>query len=103
MKDFSSESLFGTLLISKLRKVRNLQLNKNKQLKIIFFLPTAYTRVGGNKKGVFTRSRQPKAAAHLLRKRYYELAAELDNFEQRPANLYEYTSQNHKKVHGNEL
>ena len=30
------------------------------------------TRVGGNKKGVFTRPRQPKAAAHLLRKRWHE-------------------------------
>ncbi|WP_028986218.1 beta-glucuronidase [Thermicanus aegyptius] len=29
------------------------------------------TRVGGNKKGVFTRQRQPKAAAHLLRKRWH--------------------------------
>jgi beta-glucuronidase len=28
------------------------------------------TRVGGNKKGVFTRQRQPKAAAHLLRQRW---------------------------------
>lgn len=28
------------------------------------------TRVGGNKKGVFTRSRQPKMAAHFLRKRW---------------------------------
>lgn len=28
------------------------------------------TRVGGNKKGVFTRDRQPKAAAHLLRHRW---------------------------------
>lgn len=27
-------------------------------------------RVGGNKKGVFTRDRQPKAAAHALRKRW---------------------------------
>ena len=26
-------------------------------------------RVGGNKKGVFTRERNPKAAAHLLRRR----------------------------------
>jgi beta-glucuronidase len=30
-------------------------------------------RVGGNKKGVFTRERQPKAAAHVLRKRWQEL------------------------------
>lgn len=35
-------------------------------------------RVGGNKKGVFTRNRQPKAAAHFLRKRYHSLAKELD-------------------------
>ena len=27
-------------------------------------------RVGGNKKGVFTRDRQPKAAAHALRRRW---------------------------------
>lgn len=34
--------------------------------------------MGGNKKGVFTRSRQPKAAAHLLRKRYFALGRDLD-------------------------
>ncbi|XP_022125377.2 beta-glucuronidase isoform X1 [Pieris rapae] len=33
------------------------------------------TRVGGNKKGIFTRSRQPKASAHHLRARYHSLAA----------------------------
>ncbi|XP_045536481.1 beta-glucuronidase [Papilio machaon] len=33
------------------------------------------TRVGGNKKGIFTRSRQPKASAHHLRARYLSLAA----------------------------
>lgn len=33
------------------------------------------TRVGGNKKGIFTRERQPKAAAHHLRDRYLALAA----------------------------
>ena len=27
-------------------------------------------RVDGNKKGVFTRDRRPKAAAHLLRRRW---------------------------------
>lgn len=62
-----------------------------------------YTRVGGNKKGVFTRNRQPKAAAHLLRKRYYELASEVDNFHQKPNNLYEYTSQTQNKLLKNEL
>jgi beta-glucuronidase len=30
-------------------------------------------RVGGNKKGIFTRERQPKAAAHLLRRRWKAL------------------------------
>ncbi len=31
-------------------------------------------RVNGNKKGIFTRQRQPKAAAHLLRRRYWQMA-----------------------------
>ncbi|CRK95286.1 CLUMA_CG008644, isoform B [Clunio marinus] len=62
-----------------------------------------YTRVGGNKKGVFTRNRQPKASAHLLRKRYFELASELDNYHTLPTNLYEYTSQNQKQLDRNEL
>lgn len=35
----------------------------------------AITRVGGNKKGIFTRERQPKASAHHLRARYRALAA----------------------------
>ena len=30
------------------------------------------SRVGGNKKGVFTRAREPKAAAHLLRERWFD-------------------------------
>lgn len=33
-----------------------------------------YTRVGGNRKGIFTRNRQPKASAHHLRRRYWGLA-----------------------------
>lgn len=32
------------------------------------------TRINGNKKGVFTRQRQPKAAAHMLRKRWEQSA-----------------------------
>ncbi|HSN42755.1 MAG TPA: beta-glucuronidase [Propionibacteriaceae bacterium] len=32
-------------------------------------------RVGGNKKGAFTRDRQPKAAAHLLRRRWTDKTA----------------------------
>ncbi|KAL0272404.1 UNVERIFIED_CONTAM: hypothetical protein PYX00_005385 [Menopon gallinae] len=50
-----------------------------------------YTRVDGNKKGIFTRQRQPKSVAFLLRKRYNELAHELDGaalFE----DIYTYSS-----------
>jgi beta-glucuronidase len=32
-------------------------------------------RVGGNRKGVFTRDRQPKRAAHVLRQRWHALCA----------------------------
>lgn len=46
-------------------------------IKLFYFL--AYTRVGGNKKGIFTRARQPKAAAHLVRQRYMALAQEIDD------------------------
>lgn len=38
-------------------------------------------RVGGNRKGVFTRNRQPKSGAHLLRNRYWKLANEIDGAE----------------------
>lgn len=38
-----------------------------------------FTRAGGNKKGMFTRNRQPKAAAHHLRRRYLSLAHQLYN------------------------
>ncbi|XP_063906564.1 beta-glucuronidase-like [Zophobas morio] len=41
----------------------------------------SFIRLGGNKKGIFTRNRQPKASAHLLRKRYWALAQDLDNAE----------------------
>lgn len=34
------------------------------------------TRVVGNKKGILTRQRQPKAAAHLLRQRYLNITLE---------------------------
>jgi beta-glucuronidase len=51
----------------------------------------AYTRVGGNKKGIFTRERQPKMAAHHVRKRYHALAAELDG-AQIPKDVENYIS-----------
>ncbi|CAG9854510.1 unnamed protein product [Phyllotreta striolata] len=46
-------------------------------------------RVGGNKKGVFTRQRQPKNSAHFLRKRYWNLAHKLNNISL-PRDLDEY-------------
>ncbi|TRY57227.1 hypothetical protein DNTS_003300 [Danionella cerebrum] len=39
-----------------------------------FMTAQTITRVVGNKKGVFTRQRQPKAAAFLLRQRYWSIA-----------------------------
>jgi beta-glucuronidase len=36
-----------------------------------FTTTSGVRRVGGNKKGVFTRDRQPKAAAHVLRRRWH--------------------------------
>ena len=35
-----------------------------------FATTSGIMRVGGNKKGAFTRDRQPKAAAHYLRRRW---------------------------------
>ncbi len=43
----------------------------------LLFLET--TRVAGNKKGMFTRQRQPKMAAHILRERYLKLSKEESN------------------------
>ncbi|XP_055625707.1 beta-glucuronidase isoform X2 [Toxorhynchites rutilus septentrionalis] len=54
-----------------------------------------YTRVGGNKKGIFTRNRQPKAAAYLLRQRYHSLAEELDK-STLPDDLFLYTADSGK-------
>lgn len=51
---------------------------------------SAYTRVGGNKKGIFTRNRQPKVSAHFMRKRYFALADEIDGLKAQPADLYKY-------------
>ncbi|XP_063154587.1 beta-glucuronidase isoform X1 [Candoia aspera] len=41
-----------------------------------FMTEQGVTRVMGNKKGIFTRQRQPKAAAFLLKERYWKLANE---------------------------
>lgn len=75
---------------------QTLKLNKSQtQLKLS---SAAITRVGGNKKGVFTRNRQPKEVAHILRRRYFALAKELDMFGL-PEDLTVYIS---KHIH-NEL
>lgn len=68
-------------------KLRNLK-GKLKNRKRPF---AAYTRVGGNKKGIFTRNREPKASAHHLRKRYWALAKQLYDATP-PSDLYNYVA-----------
>ena len=46
-----------------------------------FMTKQQYNRVVGNKKGIFTRQRQPKASAHLMRRRYWYLAEMIDYFK----------------------
>lgn len=41
--------------------------------------PLETTRVYGNRKGIFTRERQPKAAARFLRCRYHSLRNNLNS------------------------
>jgi hypothetical protein len=60
----------------------------------VYYFSTAYIRVGGNKKGIFTRDRQPKASAHLVRKRYWAIAEELDKVTP-PNDLSEYIHKKH--------
>ncbi|XP_034994652.1 beta-glucuronidase [Zootoca vivipara] len=45
-----------------------------------FMTDQGTTRVLGNKKGIFTRQRQPKSAAFVLRERYWKLAEECRPF-----------------------
>ena len=40
---------------------------------LMFLSPPAVTRVLGNKKGILTRQRQPKGAAYILRRRYWDM------------------------------
>ncbi|XP_017077321.1 beta-glucuronidase-like [Drosophila eugracilis] len=49
----------------------------------------SFSRIGGNRKGIFTRNRQPKEMAYLLRRRYFGLAHKL-NKAKMPADLIEY-------------
>jgi hypothetical protein len=62
----------------------------------MYCFSTAYIRVGGNKKGIFTRDRQPKTSAYIVRKRYWAIAEELDNVTP-PNDLSEYIYKNHVK------
>ncbi|XP_031622338.1 beta-glucuronidase [Contarinia nasturtii] len=57
----------------------------------------AYTRVGGNKKGIFTRNRQPKEAAHHVRRRYFSLANQLDQCKL-PDDLFPYLVDENQKI-----
>lgn len=69
----------------------------------IFVFISGITRLNGNKKGVFTRSRQPKAVAQLLRMRYFDLAMEVDGLENQPSDLDEYISPIQEKYFRAEL
>ncbi|KAL1140603.1 hypothetical protein AAG570_000533 [Ranatra chinensis] len=59
------------------------------------------TRVGGNRKGIFTRDRQPKSAAYHVRKRYFQLAFEIDNYDL-PDDLTKYTA-SISTIHNNRI
>ncbi|KAM8976621.1 beta-glucuronidase [Pelodytes ibericus] len=49
-----------------------------------FMTVQSVTRVVGNKKGIFTRQRQPKSSAFILRNRYWKLANDTRSLNQRP-------------------
>ncbi|XP_036976445.1 beta-glucuronidase [Acanthopagrus latus] len=51
-----------------------------------FMTVQGLTRVVGNKKGVFTRQRQPKRAAFILKERYWRLANETGRLGLSPSN-----------------
>ncbi|CAH1109275.1 unnamed protein product [Psylliodes chrysocephalus] len=58
-----------------------------------------YTRVGGNKKGIFTRQRQPKASAHHLRRRYWGLAKDYNGNISLPNDLEYYYIKQDSHIH----
>lgn len=64
-----------------------------------FMTDQAITRVGGNRKGIFTRQRQPKCAAHLVRIRYFQLAKSLHKAESPPDLLtYTFSEKGHSEL-----
>lgn len=68
-----------------------------------FNFTAGITRLNGNKKGVFTRNRQPKAVAQLLRMRYFDLAMEIDSLGEQPPDIDEYISPFQEKIYKIEL
>jgi beta-glucuronidase len=77
-----------------------IQFQQKTQFRFLAF--PAVTRVGGNKKGIFTRNREPKSCAHHLRRRYYALAKLLDDYNNVPEDLDLYVTDNSSSVR-NEL
>ncbi|KAG6452779.1 hypothetical protein O3G_MSEX007782 [Manduca sexta] len=63
-----------------------------------FNTPQSFTRAGGNKKGIFTRSRQPKSAAHLVRARYNSIAKSEGYVTQRESGYYIFKDEPIKRV-----
>lgn len=74
------------------------------KINFIFFLLLilAVTRVGGNKKGIFTRSRQPKEAAHHVRRRYHSLSNQM-NQSRLPDDLFPYLVDESQKFVDNRI
>lgn len=50
--------------------------NVRDEVLLVLLVSAGIMRVVGNKKGVFSRQRQPKAAAFILKERYWRLANE---------------------------
>jgi len=56
------------------------------------------TRVGGNKKGVFTRDRQPKYSAYVLRERYTSMSSLLETIKATTEKYHKETSKGSSQV-----
>uniref|UniRef100_T1J7V1 Beta-glucuronidase n=1 Tax=Strigamia maritima TaxID=126957 RepID=T1J7V1_STRMM len=52
-----------------------------------FMTEQGTSRINGNKKGVFTRQRQPKFSAHIVRSHYWKLALSLDSHNETQSDL----------------
>lgn len=81
---------------------RNLFILRNYN-SITFSFILAINRVDGNKKGLFTRQRQPKESAHFLRKRYLSLAKYVDNSTNIPKDTLLYVISKPKYISNNHI